>query len=65
MRALDGNAADVAATIVNHLPGVGVAEAHVGATVLALPHDDVVVLTSDPDDMARVSQPLAITTVRI
>lgn len=63
-RALDTPAADVAATIRADL-AVSVADAHVGAAVRALAADDVVVLTSDPADMARVSQPRTVTAVRI
>lgn len=45
--------------------GKGVADSHVGAIVRDLPVDDVVVLSSDPGGMELVSNPRAITTVRI
>jgi len=62
--ALDTVAADAAAQIVTRT-GVSVADAHVGAVPRALVDDEVVVLTSDPKDMARASAPKPITTVRI
>ena len=61
---LDSRNANVAAGIVNHT-GVNVADAHIGAVVRSLAGDEVVVLTSDPDDMVRVSTPRPITAVRI
>ncbi len=61
---LDTSAADTAAAI-HSRTGKGVADSHVGATVRDLPVDDVVVLSSDPGDMELVSNPRAITTVRI
>lgn len=63
-RALDTAAADTAAEIVGYT-SAGVADAHVGAVVRALSTYEVVVLTSDPDDMVRVSAPQAITAIRI
>lgn len=62
--ALDTVAADTAAGIVGRT-GVGVADAHVGAVARRLSADEVVVLTSDPDDMVRVCAPQAITAIRI
>jgi hypothetical protein len=62
-KALDGAAADRAAEIVART-GVGVADAHVGA-VVAVVDGEVVVLTSDPDDMVAVSSPRTINAVRI
>lgn len=58
-------AADVAASV--HVrTGTGVADAHIGATVQDLPTGaDVVVLSSDPDDMLLVSAPRRITAVAI
>lgn len=61
---LDTTTADIGAAIVERT-GAGVADAHVGAAVRALASGKVVVLTSDPDDMVRVSAPRAITAVRI
>lgn len=61
---LDAVTANVAASIVNRT-GVSVADAHIGAVVRSLEGDEVVVLTSDPDDMVRVSTPRPITAVRI
>ena len=61
---LDSGNANVAAGIVNRT-GVSVADAHIGAVVRSLAGDEVVVLTSDPDDMVRVSTPRPITAVRI
>ncbi len=62
--ALDAASANVAAALVNQT-GVSVADAHVGAVIRSLTGDEVVVLTSDPDDMVRVSTPRPITAVRI
>jgi predicted nucleic acid-binding protein len=61
---LDAGTANMAASIVKRT-GVSVADAHIGAVVRSLAGDEVVVLTSDPDDMVRVSTPRPITTVRI
>ena len=62
--ALDTKTADVGAGIVT-LTDASVADAHLGAVARTLAADDVVVLTSDPQDMARVSAPKAITAIRI
>lgn len=62
-RPLDTKAADIAAGIVGRT-GVSVADAHVGAVVQTVT-GEVVVLTSDPDDMVLVSSPKRITAVRI
>lgn len=61
--ALDSKTADVGAEIVTRT-GASVADAHLGAVARTLAADDVVVLTSDPQDMARVSAPKAITAIR-
>lgn len=61
---LDTPTADLAADIVRR-SDVGVADAHVGAVARTLEADDIVVLTSDPDDMARAAQPRRITAIRI
>lgn len=62
--ALDTAAADTAAGIVGRT-GVSVADAHVGAVVRTLSADELVVLTSDPDDIVRVCAPQVITAIRI
>jgi len=61
---LDAASANVAAAIANRT-GVSVADAHIGAVVRSLAGDEVVVLTSDPDDMVRVATPRPIGVVRI
>lgn len=61
---LDSPRADRAASIVAR-DGVTVADAHVGAAVAHAGWTDVVVLTSDPNDMRRVCSPTGIVTVRI
>lgn len=61
---LDGPTTDVAAGIV-HRTGVSVADAHIGAVIRSLAGEEVVVLTSDPHDMVRVSTPQPITTIRV
>ena len=61
---LDATTANVGAQIVGRT-GVSVADAHVGATVRKLIAEDVVVLTSDPEDMVRVSAPKTIVAIRI
>lgn len=62
---LDQATADVAADIVVRAD-VSVVDAHIGAVVrTVLAADDVVVLSSDPNDMVRVSAPKRITAVRI
>jgi hypothetical protein len=61
---LDGTAANLAAAIVNRT-GVSVAVAHTGAVIRSLAGQDIVVLTSEPQDMVRVSTPQPITAIRI
>ncbi len=61
---LDTTLANMGAEIVVRT-GVSVADAHVGAVARSLIADDVVVLTSDPEDMVRVSAPKAVVAVRI
>ncbi len=61
---LDAASANVAAAIADE-PGVSVADAHVGAVIRSLRHDEVVVLTSDPDDIARVAGDRPVRPVRI
>ncbi len=62
--ALDPATANVAAAIAGEL-AVSVADAHVGATVRSLSHDEVVVLTSDPDDITRVAGDRPVRPVRV
>ena len=61
---LDAGAANVAATIADELT-VSVADAHVGAAVRSLPHDEVLVLTSDPGDITRVAGDRPVLPVRV
>ncbi|MGH3371521.1 MAG: hypothetical protein ACRDPR_16140 [Nocardioidaceae bacterium] len=61
---LDAEVANVAAAI-RARTGVSVADAHLGAVVRTSAADDVVVLTSDPGDAKRASEPTKITAVRI
>ncbi|HUP84142.1 MAG TPA: hypothetical protein VM143_00620 [Acidimicrobiales bacterium] len=62
--ALDGSTADVAASIVAATV-TNVADAHIGAAVRSLTSTDVVVLSSDPVDMARVCTPRPVRVVAI
>jgi hypothetical protein len=62
---LDASTANVAAAITDGLPGVSVADAHVGAAIRSLTHDEIVVLTSDPDDIARVAGDRPVRTVHV
>ena len=61
---LDTGTANIAATIAREL-AVSVADAHVGAAIQSLPHDEVVVLTSDPDDITRVAGDRPVRPVRV
>lgn len=62
---LDTATANVAAAIADGLADVSVADAHVGAAIQSLPHDEVVVLTSDPGDITRVAGDRPVRTVRV
>lgn len=62
--ALDTRSADVAARI-HADTSTGVADAHLGAAVRGLPSTEVVILTSDPDDIALVCAPVPVTIVRV
>lgn len=64
-RELDAASANVAATMVSSGVVTSVADAHVGATVLGLAADDIVVLTSDPKDMAAVCAPRSVRVVTV
>jgi len=55
---------NVAATIADEL-AVSVADARVGAAIRLLPHDEVVVLTSDLDDITRVAGGRPVQPVRV
>lgn len=61
---LDTPRADLAAKIVLR-EGVSVADAHVGACVVAAGWANAVVLSSDPGDMVRVCAPVSIQAVHI
>lgn len=61
---LDTTMANAAAEIVRHT-GVSVPDAHLGAAAQYLPAGDVVVLTSDPDDIRRAADPRRITAIRV
>lgn len=61
---LDRGVANSAAGILRRT-GVSVADAHLGAVIQTMTDDDVVVLTSDPDDMVRVAAPKPITAIRV
>jgi hypothetical protein len=63
-RPLDAPAANVAARLVADL-AVSIADAHIGAVVRSMAGTDVAALTSDPDDVQRVSAPTQVKTVRI
>lgn len=63
--ALDGGAANVAARLATVGSASSVADAHVGATVAGLPQGEVVVLTSDPVDMAAVCHPRPVRIIRL
>lgn len=62
---LDGHAADVAASLVSSGVVSSVADAHVGATVRGAQGDDIVVISSDPHDMAAVCAPVPVRIVPI
>jgi hypothetical protein len=62
--ALDSPCANVAAQI-QRATSAGVADAHLGATVRRLSSNEVVVLTSDPDDIAAVCSPAPVTIVNV
>lgn len=62
---LDTSTANLAATITNSLAGVSVADAHVGAAIRSLVPNEIVVLTSDPDDITRVAGDRSVRTVHV
>ena len=61
---LDAGSADIAA-LIQGASSTGVADAHLGAAVRSLSSTEVVVLTSDPHDIAAVCSPSDVTIVRI
>jgi hypothetical protein len=62
---LDTASANVAADLVARLQ-VSVADAHIGASVrIVAGHGGVAIITSDPDDMVAVTDPIAVTIVPI
>lgn len=63
-RVLDAPTANLAASIQRRC-GRGPADAHIGATVRSVSSGDVVVLTSDPTDIALVCTPSTPQIVRI
>lgn len=52
---LDRSAADSAATM-RQRTGVSVADAHLGAVIKAAPADEVMVVTSDPNDVRKMTE---------
>lgn len=60
---LDTATANVAAEILERT-GVSVADAHLGAVARGI-DGEIVILTSDPNDMRLVSQPKPVTAIRI
>jgi predicted nucleic acid-binding protein len=61
---LDAAHANTAAAI-REQAQVSVADAHIGAAVQSAPHADITVVTSDPDDIHRVSGNRQVTVVSI
>jgi len=64
-QALDAHTANTAATLMAKRVATSVADAHIGATVQRLATDDIVVITSDPQDMTAVCSPTQVTIVAI
>lgn len=62
--ALDAPAANLAASIQGRC-GLGPADAHIGAAVQSVSSGDVIVLTSDPSDIAVVCTPSTPQIIRI
>jgi predicted nucleic acid-binding protein len=63
-RPLTADRANTAARIVA-LHGVSPADAHIGATVASADQQGIVVLTSDPGDIARICPPQSAKVIRI
>lgn len=64
-RELDAASANLAARVLSSGVVTSVGDAHVGATVLGLTDDDIVVLTSDPKDIAAVCAPRSVRVVTV
>lgn len=62
---LDGRSANAAANLMSSGVASSVADAHIGAAVRSAPGDEVVVISSDPKDMASVCAPVTVTVVTI
>lgn len=62
---LDGPGANTAASLVSSAVVSSVADAHIGAAVRAAPSEDVVVISSDPRDMAAACAPIPVRIVTI
>lgn len=62
---LDVRAANTAASLVSSAVASSVADAHIGATARAVSTGDIVVLSSDPTDMAAVCAPTSVRVVPI
>ena len=62
---LDTATGNVAAAVADELPGVSIADAHIGAAIRSLPHDEVVILTSDPGDITRIAGGRPVRTIRV
>lgn len=62
---LDGRTADTAASLVSSGVASSVADAHIGATVNGTLGDEIIVISSDPQDMAAVCAPTRVRVVPI
>jgi len=62
---LDAQTANIAANLIARRVATSVADAHIGATVQRLNTGDIVVITSDPQDITAVCSPTAVTIVSI
>ncbi len=57
--------ANIAATLIRSGVATSVADAHVGAAALSIAAEEIVVLTSDPRDIARVCDPVTVRVVTL
>ena len=64
-RGLDAASANIAASIIASGAVESVPDAHIGATVHGLANDDIVVLASDPKDIAAVCAPRSVRVVTL
>ena len=62
---LAAQTANTAATLIAKRVATSVADAHLGAAVQRLVTDEIVVITSDPQDMTAVCSPIPVTIVTI